>query len=152
MTMKKSHIVLFLLFVFSLIVNAQKPIYDSILAKKLQADDYGMKMYVFVMLKTGSNTSTDKEAKSKAFAGHMKNIQKMADEGKLAVAGPFEKGGTHRGLFILNVTTFEEANKLLEGDTAIKEKYLESELIQWYGSASLMETPDIHKKLQKKNF
>lgn len=150
--MKKSHIVLFLLFVFSLIVNAQKPIYDSILAKKLQADDYGMKMYVFVMLKTGSNTSTDKEAKSKAFAGHMKNIQKMADEGKLAVAGPFEKGGTHRGLFILNVTTFEEANKLLEGDTAIKEKYLESELIQWYGSASLMETPDIHKKLQKKNF
>ena len=150
--MKKSHIVLFLLFVFYLSVNAQKPIYDSILSKKLNADDYGMKMYVFVMLKTGSNTSTDKEAKSKAFAGHMKNIQYMADNGKLAVAGPFEKSGTHRGLFILNVTTFEEANKLLEGDTAIKEKYLEPELIQWYGSASLMETPEIHKKLQKKNF
>ena len=40
-----------------------------------------MKMYVFVMLKTGTNASIDKEAKDKAFAGHMKNIQKMADEG-----------------------------------------------------------------------
>jgi hypothetical protein len=40
----------------------------------------------------------------------------------------------------------------LEEDTAIKEKYLEPELIQWYGSASLMETPEIHKKIQKSNF
>lgn len=150
--MKKSYIILFILFILSLAVNAQKPVYDSILAKKLHADDYGMKMYVFVMLKTGTNTSTDQEAKSKAFAGHMKNIQNMADNGKLAVAGPFEKGGAHRGLFILNVSTFEEANQLLEGDSAIKEKYLEPELIQWYGSASLMETPEIHKKSQKKNF
>ena len=150
--MKKLHVVLFIVFVLSLTINAQKPIYDSILAKKLQADNYGMKMYVFVMLKTGANTSTDKAAKDKAFEGHMKNIQRMADAGKLAVAGPFENGGTHRGLFILNVTTFEEANKLLEGDTAIKEKYLEPELIQWYGSASLMETPELHKKIQKSNF
>ena len=150
--MKKSYITLFISLILSVTAYAQKPIYDSILAKKLQADDYGMKMYVFVMLKTGTNKSIDKEARNKAFAGHMKNIQYMADNGKLAVAGPFEKGGTHRGLFILNVTTFEEANKLLEEDTAIKEKYLEPELIQWYGSASLMETPEIHKKLQKKNF
>ena len=150
--MKKLHVVLFIVFVLSLTINAQKPIYDSILAKKLQADNYGMKMYVFVMLKTGANTSTDKAAKDKAFEGHMKNIQRMADAGKLAVAGPFENGGTHRGLFILNVTTFEEANKLLEGDTAIKEKYLEPELTQWYGSASLMETPELHKKIQKSNF
>lgn len=150
--MKKIHIALIFLFALSLTINAQKPSYDSTLAKKLGADDYGMKMYVFVMLKTGSNVSTDKVARQKAFDGHMKNIQKMADEGKLAVAGPFEKGGTHRGLFILNVTTFEEANKLLEGDNAIKEKYLEPELIQWYGSASLLETPEIHKTIQKKNF
>jgi len=150
--MKKSHVTLFILFVLSLNANAQKPIYDSILAKKLHADDYGMKMYVFVMLKTGSNISTDKGAKDKAFEGHMKNIQKMADEGKLAVAGPFENGGSNRGIFILNVSTFEEAKALLEGDTAIKEKYLEPELTQWYGSASLMETPEIHKKIQKSSF
>ena len=135
-----------------LAVSAQKAAYDSTLANKFGADNYGMKMYIFVMLKTGTNTSTDKAAKSKAFEGHMNNIKKMADEGKLAVAGPFENGGNHRGIFILNVTTFEEAKALLENDTAIKEKYLEPEMIQWYGSASLMATPDIHKKIQKKSF
>ncbi|MDF2447605.1 MAG: YCII-related protein [Bacteroidota bacterium] len=135
-------------------VNAQiqPPVYDSLLAKKLNADDYGMKNYVFVLLKTGSNTSTDKTAKDKAFEGHMKNIQKMADNGKLAVAGPFSKGGNNRGIFILNVSSFEEAKKLLEGDPAVKENYLETEMTLWYGSAALMETPEIHKKLQKKDF
>lgn len=144
--MNKLLITLTLLIAVTLNVNAQKPVYDSILAKKLSADEYGMKMYVFVMLKTGANTSTDKVAKDKAFAGHMKNIQKMADAGKLVVAGPFEKGGNNRGLFILNVATFEEAKSLLEEDAAVKEKYLEPEFTLWYGSASLMETPEIHKK------
>ncbi len=150
--MNKLLITLSFLMALTLNVKAQKPVYDSILAKKLNADEYGMKMYVFVILKTGTNTSTDKTAKDKAFAGHMKNIQKMADDGKLAVAGPFEKGGNNRGIFILNVTTFEEAKALLEGDTAVKEKYLEPEFTLWYGSASLMETPEIHKKIQKSNF
>lgn len=150
--MNKLLITLSFLFAFVLTVFAQKPVYDSVLAKKLNADEYGMKMYVFVILKTGTNTSTDKAAKDKAFAGHMKNIQKMADEGKLAVAGPFENGGSNRGIFILNVTTFDEAKALLEGDTAVKEKYLEPEYTLWYGSASLMETPEIHKKIQKSSF
>ncbi len=141
-----------ILITFTITTNAQKPLYDSLLAEKLHADEYGMKMYVFVMLKTGTNISTDKEAKDKAFAGHMKNIQKMANEGKLAVAGPFEKGGNNRGIFILNVSTFEEAKALLEGDTAVKEKYLEPEYTLWYGSAALMETPEIHKRIQKSNF
>ncbi|MES2514240.1 MAG: hypothetical protein V4580_08840 [Bacteroidota bacterium] len=150
--MKKLFLLLCIGLLTTIASKAQQTTYDSTLAKKLNADEYGMKMYVFVMLKTGSNTSTDKAAKEKAFAGHMKNIQHMADNGKLAVAGPFENGDTHRGIFIMNVTTFEEAAKLLEADTAIKEKYLEPEMTLWYGSASLMETPEIHKKLQKKNF
>lgn len=150
--MNKLQIILFFLLTLALNVCAQKPLYDSTLAKKLQADSYGMKMYVFVMLKTGTNTSPDKVTKDKAFEGHMNNIKKMADAGKLAVAGPFENGGNNRGIFILNVTTFEEAKALLEDDTAVKEKYLKPEFTLWYGSASLMETPDIHKKIQKSSF
>lgn len=150
--MKKLLTLLCLCFTLSTVTNAQTSTYDSTYAKKLHADDYGMKTYVFVMLKTGSNTSIDKAAKDKAFAGHMKNITKMADNGKLALAGPFSKGGEHRGLFILNVTTFEEAKALLEDDTAIKEKYLEPEFIMWYGTAAVQEIPELHKKLQKKNY
>ena len=150
--MKKLILLLSIAIITPALAQTQKSAYDSTLAKKLHADDYGMKTYVFVLLKTGTNTSTDKAAKDKAFEGHMKNIQRMADNGKLAVAGPFDNGGNNRGIFILNVTTFEEAKKLLEDDTAVKEKYLEPEMTMWYGSASLMATPEIHKKLQKKTF
>lgn len=150
--MNKLHLIISIVFALSLNAISQKSTYDSTYAKKLKADDYGMKTYVFVILKTGSNTSTDKAAKDKAFEGHMKNIMRMADNGKLAVAGPFDNGGNNRGIFILNVTTFEEAKALLEEDTAIKEKYLEPEMIIWYGSASLQEVPEIHKKIQKSHF
>lgn len=150
--MKKLVVILFICFTIPSFIKAQKSGYDSTYAKKLKADDYGMKSYVFVLLKTGSNTSADKVAKEKAFDGHMKNIKRMADNGKLAVAGPFDNGGNNRGLFILNVTTFEEAKTLLEEDMAVKEKYLEPELIMWYGSAALQEVTKIHEKIQKTSF
>ena len=130
-----------------------KPIYDSILAKKLGADDYGMKKYVFCILKTGPVNVTDKVKKDSLFAGHMKNIGRLADEGKLAIAGPFMKNDRqYRGIFIFNVSTIEEAEKLTQTDPAVKAGIFVVELTEWYGSASLMLTPEVHKKLQKKSF
>jgi hypothetical protein len=58
----------------------------------------------------------------------------------------------YRGLFILNVTNFDEAKKLLETDPAINAKLLEPEMYLWYGSASLQEILSIHKRIQKLNF
>lgn len=134
-------------------VFAQKPTYDSILAKKLGADDYGMKKYVFCILKTGPVTITDKAKKDSLFAGHMKNIGRLADEGKLAIAGPFMKNDRqYRGIFIFNVATIAEAEKLTQTDPAIKAGIFVVELTEWYGSASLLETPELHKKLEKKSF
>jgi len=37
------------------------PNYDGELAKELGGDDYGMKSYFLVILKTGANTTADKE-------------------------------------------------------------------------------------------
>jgi uncharacterized protein YciI len=137
----------------SAIAFAQKPIYDSVLAKKLGADDYGMKHYVFCILKTGTANITDKEKKDSLFAGHMKNIGRLADEGKLAIAGPFGKNDrNYRGIFIFNVATVEEAEKLVQTDPAVKAGIFIAELTEWYASASLMATPELHKKLQKKSF
>lgn len=116
------------------------PNYNAELAIELDADDYGMKSYVFVILKTGSNESTDKDLKNIAFRGHMNNISRLVEEGKLIIAGPFGKNDdSFRGLFIINVPTIEEANKLLETDPAIKGNYLKAELYEWYGSAALSE-------------
>jgi uncharacterized protein YciI len=127
--------------------------YDSTLAKKLGADDYGMKNYIMVILKTGTNKTTDKAFIDSCFGGHMTNMGKMVEMGKLVVAGPFGKNDdSFRGIFILNVTTFEDANKLLENDPAVKEKLLEPVLYKWYGSAALPEYIPASEKVRKKNF
>lgn len=126
--------------------------YDPELAIKLGADDYGMKWYVMVILKTGSNHIEDKAKRDSLFAGHMHNIGRLAELGKLVVAGPFgENDKTYRGIFILNVPTFEEANELLKTDPTIKEKIFAVNLFKWYGSAALPEHLETHKKIQKLN-
>ena len=116
------------------------PNYDPVLAQKLGSDDYGMKSYILVMLKSGTNQSTDQDLISKSFRGHMDNIKFLVKQGKMIVAGPLgQNDKTYRGIFILNVKTFEEAEGLLQNDTAIKEGLLDYELYNWYGSAALAE-------------
>ena len=85
--------------IFSLSLLSQNKNYDEVLAKKLGADVYGMKNSVLVILKTGSNGRTDKKYIDSCFASHMKNISKIADEGKLIVAGPISTNEkTYRGI------------------------------------------------------
>jgi uncharacterized protein YciI len=142
-----------LLLLFSAVGFAQETNtdYDEALAKSLKADDYGMKTYVFCILKTGSNTNMTKEERAKLFEGHMANINKLAAEGKLIVAGPFMKNDrNYRGVFIFNVSTIEEANTLVESDPAVKAKYFEAEMTVWYCSAALQQVNDLHKKIAKK--
>lgn len=139
-------------FVFAQLTSAQtvNPDYDSTLAKKLGADDYGMKSYVFVILKTGSNTTTDKAFIDSCFSGHMANIVRLVNEGKLIVAGPLGKNdNTYRGIFIFNVNTIEEARKLVETDPAVNSELLEADLYNWYGSAALPEYLEASQKIGK---
>jgi uncharacterized protein YciI len=125
--------------------------FDENLAKYLNADDYGMKKYVFCLLKSGTNTTASKEESKKLFEGHMANIGKLAKEGKLVVAGPFMKNDkNYRGIYIFNVATIEEAKVLVATDPAINANLLEAELIPWYATAALQETLKIHEKIAKK--
>jgi len=135
---------------FSQTTNAN---YDSTLAKKLGADEYGMKTYVMVILKTGSNKTTDKKMIDSCFAIHMSNMDVMVKAEKLVVAGPFGKNeDAFRGIFILNVKDFEEAELLLQNDPAIKEKLLEPVYYKWYGSAALPEYLPSSDKVWKTGF
>jgi uncharacterized protein YciI len=139
----------------SLSINAQKtnPNYDAELASSLGADDYGMKSYVFVILKTGTNESRDQKVIDSSFAGHMKNIERLVQEKKLIVAGPMMKNDrSYRGIFILDVSTLEEAEQLLQKDPAIASKFLEPELFLWYGSAALPLYLDASDKIWKTGF
>ena len=125
--------------------------YDAELAKKLGADERGMKMFVLCILKTGPKDAEIKgKERDEVFAGHFANIGRLADEGKLAVAGPFGKNDrSYRGLYIFNVPTIEEAEKLVVLDPAVKAGVFVYELTPWYGSAAMMTVSDTHKRIQK---
>ncbi len=124
--------------------------YNAEKAKKYGADDYGMKKYVFAFLKRGPNRSLPEEEANALQAAHLRNIGKMAKEGKLVLAGPFFGNDDLRGVYIFNVPTLEEAKQLTETDPAIKAGSLVMELKEWYGSAALMEVNEIGLSLMKK--
>lgn len=135
---------------FSL-MKAQSPAYDSTLAKRLGADDYGMKSYVLVLLKTGPYKAKDKNETDSLFRGHMVNIGRLADEGKLVVAGPFGKNELYRGVFIFDVKTVEEARALCASDPAVKAGIFTLDILPWYSSAALMDINRVHKIISKKD-
>ena len=132
-------------------VAKSNPNYDADLARKLGANDMGLRNYVLAILKTGPNDATIQgDERGKVFRGHFDNMTRLSNEGKLAVAGPFGKNDkSFRGLFIFAVPTVEEAKLLAETDPAVKAGVLVVEYVPWFGSASLMATPEIHKKIAK---
>ncbi|NJK94490.1 MAG: hypothetical protein HC905_05775 [Bacteroidales bacterium] len=140
--------------IISLLLGMKVPFYaqnyDEALADSLGADDYGMKSYVLVILKTGPAKIENKTIRDSLFRGHINNINKLAKEGSLVVAGPLNKNDmTYRGIFILNVKTLEEAQKLLLTDPAIREKVFETETYIWYGSAALPLYMKYHSQIEK---
>ncbi|MCB0408727.1 MAG: hypothetical protein KDD29_00810 [Flavobacteriales bacterium] len=123
--------------------------FDSIKAINYGADEYGMKKYVMAFLKKGPNRDLDSASAYELQAAHLANIGKMAEAGKLVLAGPFFGNGDLRGIYIFDVTSIEEAKQLTETDPAIQAGSLIMELQEWYGSAALMEVGDIHKTIAK---
>lgn len=124
-------------------------VYDSILAHEYGADDYGMRKYVMAFLKKGPNRDMSEEESQKLQAAHMKNIGRLADMGKLALAGPFIGDGDLRGIYIFNVPSIAEAEMLTNSDPAIIAGSLKMELVEWYGSAGLMAINDLHERISK---
>ena len=81
------------------------------------------KVYQLVFLQTGPKDGQLTEAENKSvFTGHFSNINRLADERKLLVAGPF--GAVRhqpdlRGLFILDTTQREEAQAWAGTDPSV---------------------------------
>lgn len=157
--MKNLFVILLIVIAFSITNYGQtatkkspsKKTYDAKLAKRLGADEMGMKTYVFAMLKRGK-IKFDDTKRQELINGHLKNIGRLAEEGKLVLAGPFMDDADWRGIYIFNVKTVEEAQKLVETDPAINAGVFEFELHPWYGSATLTEIMKMHKTIQKKDF
>ena len=144
-------LILFLVsIVGSMMLFAQNENYDPALAEKLGADEHGMRSYQFVLLTSGPARDLSKEVRDSLFTGHMQNIKRLADEGKLVVAGPFGKNDRYRGLFIFTTNTKEETESLLLTDPAINGGAFAYEIYPWYGSAALVEVVNIHERISRK--
>jgi len=125
------------------------PVFDAGLAAELGADDYGMKRYVMAFLKAGHNRDRTPEEAQALQRAHLDNIRRMAEEGKLVLAGPFMDDGDIRGIYVFAVDSVEDAEALTATDPAVQAGSLVMELHPWYGSAALMKVGDIHARIAR---
>jgi uncharacterized protein YciI len=128
------------------------PGYDAALAAKVGADDNGMRRYVLVILKTSPTPVPPGPARDEMFKGHFANMKRLADAGKLALAGPLDGVDGWRGLFILAVSDIEEAKALVATDPVVAQGEMIPEFHKYFGSAALMLVNDGHAKVAKKPF
>ncbi|MFC3160442.1 Uncharacterized conserved protein YciI, contains a putative active-site phosphohistidine [Chryseobacterium arachidis] len=153
--MKKKFILTASLFAafFSFAQKTEKPKFNQELATKLGADKYGMKPYVIIMLTAGTTKIEDKAKMSEIMKGHMANIQKLADEGKIVVAGPFmgDNKQNFEGMFIFNTKSKEEAEQWVKTDPSVKAGVFNYEIFPWYGSAALPLYLKHHEEISKEN-
>ena len=126
-------------------------VYDAALAQALGADDYGMRPYVLAILKTGPADAeiTDTDARADLFAGHFANMGRLAEEGKLVLAGPLGGEDGRRGIFVFNTPDIETAKGWVASDPTVEAGIFTVDYSKYYGSAALMQVNDIHARIQK---
>lgn len=106
---------------------------------------YEMDTYIFGLLKKGPKwTAEATDETRKIQAGHMANIRRMAETGKLIVAGPLADGGDARGIFIFKAT-LEEAKALAAEDPAIQSGRLSIDFYKWYAAKGLSVAPPVNR-------
>ena len=123
--------------------------FDADLANRTGADEHGMRHYVLVILRTGPKRMPDGVAREAMFAGHFANMERLAKQGQLALAGPFgENNEGWRGLFVFAVDSIDEAKALTATDPVIANGEMVADYHPWYGSAAAVLIPELHEKLQ----
>jgi uncharacterized protein YciI len=95
----------------------------------LTAAAYAQAPYIFIFLnKKPDADQLPKEEVSKIMEGHMANMDRLAKEGKLVAAGPFQGGG---GIFIMKTASVDEAKNWISTDPGIRAKRWNVELFPY---------------------
>jgi len=93
-----------------------------------------MKKYYFSLLKRGPNRDIDSVKLAELQKGHLAHINKLANDGKISIAGPFDGDFDWRGIIIFNTKTQEEAEKLQAEDPSVKAGRLIFEIYPWWAA------------------
>jgi len=103
-------------------------------AEHISNDTPRMKQYWLVMLLKGNNRTHDKETAQRIQAKHIENIDRLAAEGKIVMAGPM--GYTYdadlRGLFIMDAKDSATAASYVKTDSAVITGRLRFEVHPWW--------------------
>jgi len=78
-----------------------------------------MKRYWLVLLQKGPNRDQDSISAEKIQAAHMANINRLAKEGKLVMAGPIGVEDDLRGIFLMNCSDSTEVENFVRTDSAV---------------------------------
>lgn len=100
-----------------------------------------MTQYYMVFLRRGPAWTSKVTPETKQVSdGHMANIQRLAKEGRMVVAGPFDGQSGNRalaGIFILRAANMDEAKAITDTDPAVKAGRFVYEIAPWWGPSTL---------------
>lgn len=117
-------------FLFALILMITCLFIESV-AQEKEKPNYEMKTYQMVFLYKGPNRNQDSSEVQRIQTEHLANIQRLAEGGKLIVAGPFLDDKDLRGIFIFDSESEDEVKELVETDPAIIIGRLRYEIHPW---------------------
>ena len=99
--------------------------------------EFEMRTYVLALLFRGPTPEPDPEKSKELFRGHMANIARLHEEGTIILAGPMLDKTDLRGIFLFDLDSVEEAQKLCDTDPAIRAGSLRVELHPWYSAKGI---------------
>jgi len=108
-----------------------------------ERDERGMRIYYMGFLTRGPAWTPEQTDATRALQqAHIGNIQRLAEDGRLLIAGPFvyddtDADQTLRGIFIFDTETRAEAEELARTDPAVQAGRLALRIIPWYGPYGL---------------
>ena len=91
-----------------------------------------MKRYWLVLLQKGPNRNQDSTSAEKIQAAHMANINRLAKEGKLIMAGPIGVEDDLRGIFLMNCNDSTEVENFVKTDSAVITGRLVMKYYPWW--------------------
>ncbi len=100
--------------------------------------------YQLVMLRRPANAPNLPDAELERLQGlHLAHLRKMAEAGKILVAGPFDNqpDPSLRGMCLYKVGSLDEARQLAEQDPAVKAGRLKVEVMTWWTEKGALAFP-----------
>ena len=108
-----------------------------------EEDPYGMRTWYLALLKRGPQYNVVQgDERKEIFDGHFANMEALALDGYLRLAGPFgvpanAPKDAYAGLFLLDTKSLEEAKELCQTDPSIESKVFEVEILEWWGPSDI---------------